>query len=1132
MRKKCISCTYKGIARRVLSIAVAVCLLSWVQVTEGLKNKVEIGFSQSSVISALRYLEKNTPLKFSYNRDDLERTAKFTIDKKVRTVEALLKEICNATGLEYKITEDMILVKPAAPPVTSKAEQQKEGDLQGIVKAATGELMPGVSVKVKGGSKGTLTSENGKFNLTGVPENAVLEVTFIGYEPLEVKATGYQDLNITMYASIKVLDQVVVVGYGTQRKGNVTSAISSVKGEVIANMSTNNPIDALQGRVAGLTVTNGGGQPGAAADVRIRGLSTMGGHKPLYIIDGSPGDATYLSNNDIASIEVLKDGAAASIYGSSSANGVILITTKKGKKGVPVIDFNAYYGGVKPTGSYHMLDAEGYKSVLKMMYENAGRTLPAYVTKNTGVNTNWQDEIVRPGNAENYNLNLRGGGDYITYALSGDITNEKGTYIGSDFKKKTLRSRNEYKKGILTAEANLTYSETKATVPKFAVREAYFQSPLLPVLDPNEKYGYGLQVDGLPKYQNPMGADHYFQNSTSTQYFNANTRFTLALWKGLKFVTNLNLVNENDFAFSFRPAVRINANDGAVPYAYLYNQRSNYRERLMENLLYYDLVTGKHTLNLLAGYTAQERTNEWLDVTADGKTTVRTIQNGELVEKTVPGGFLDPSFVTVDGALGGTFGAGGSSTKYVRLSTLGRINYAYDNRYMVQLSIRRDGSSKFDAARHYGVFPSVALGWNMQKEDFMRGITWLDMLKLRASYGELGTEEALLPYDHLNLMVVDNTWAGGSVQGSGSTPWPGIIGQDLLGRELHWETSRSANVGFDFSLIHNSLSGSFNYFSNNTNGLLVTKEVPPSSGVNNPTLNVGKIRNRGWELEFTYSGGRKDALQYNFTGTLSSVKNEVTELANAGQTLYGTGLKFGADHYANQTRVGSEVGAFYLYEADGIFQSDADAANYKSKTGDRLQPAAKAGDIRFRDTNGDGVIDENDKTYQGSGFPKFEYGLNIGLNYKRIDFALFVQGVSGSKVYNGNRFELEGMDAGRNFLSTTLHAWTPQNTNTDMPRAVLGDPNRNARESTRFLESGNYVRLKTIQLGYTLPESLLSRFKIQKIRFYASGQNLFTITKYSGLDPEVARVSVLDTGLDRMQYPQNKKVLLGAQLSF
>ncbi|ASZ13580.1 TonB-dependent receptor [Chitinophaga pendula] len=1125
------SCKYRRMALRVCCMAATVLLLSWVQVTDGLKSKVNIGFQQSGVISILHYLEKNAQIRFSYNRDDLERTAKLTIDKKVRTVEELLKEISAATGLEFKIMQDMIWVKPVPTPAPSPKTATATPDITGTVKAASGELLPGVSVKVKGTSNGILTDVNGRFILKNVPDNAVLEISYIGFETTELPLKGRSELSITLSPSVKQLEQVVVVGYGTQRKGNVTSAISSVKGETVQNMATNNPIDALQGRVAGLTVTNAGGQPGAAADVRIRGVGTFGSHKPLYVIDGTPGDPYYLNNNDIASMEVLKDGAAAAIYGSTSANGVILITTKKGKKGPPLIEFNSYYSFVNPTRKYNLLDADGYKKVHKMMYENVGRTPPAFVTKQTGVNTNWQDEILQQGTAENYNINLRGGGDFINYALSGDITNEKGTYVGSGFKKKTVRSRNEYKKDFLTIEANITYSETRAEAHKFNPREAYFQSPLLPVFDPAEKYRYALQVDNLPKYQNPLAADHYLQGYTNTQYFNANVRLSAQLYRGLKFVSNLNFINANEFTYTFRPVVRINPNDGQTPYANLYNQRSNYRERLMENLLYYDLLKGKHSLNIMAGYTAQEQTNDWLNVTADGKTIVRTVVDGEIKEQVVPGGFLDPSFVTIDGAKGGTFGAGGSRNKYVRLSTLGRINYAYDDKYMLQFSVRRDGSSKFDMAYRYGIFPSVSAGWNIQREPFMAGIKWLDMLKLRASYGQLGNESALGFYDHQTLMYVDNTWLGGYVQGSGGTPWTGIIAQDLVERKLRWETSRSTNAGFDFALLNNRLSGAFNFFNNVTDGLLITKEVAPSSGLNNPVLNVGKIRNRGWELEVTYSEKKKN-WQYSITGVLSSVNNKVLSLANNGQTLYGTGLKFGSDHIANQTRAGKEIGAFYLYEADGIFQSDDAAANYKNKEGQPLQPAAKAGDIRFRDTNGDGVIDENDKSYQGAAFPSLEYGFNLSAACKGFDLALFFQGVAGNKIYNGNRFELEGMDAGRNFLNTTLNAWTPQNTNTDMPRAVLGDPNRNARESTRFLEKGDYLRLKTIQLGYTFSTALLKHIHVQRLRLYVGAQNILTFTKYSGLDPEIGRTAVLNSGLDRMQYPQNKKVMLGAQLSF
>jgi len=1136
MKKRTIPLNIMGIIRNFICLLLALSLLSWVQVAEGLKDKINVGFKNTSAVKVLAYLERNTRLKFSYNRDDLERMAPVSIDKKVRTVEELLNEITTVTNLQFKVTEDQILVKAVSAQTQTVTSMGKVADseVKGVVRAASGELLVGVSVKVLGTNKGVLTDVKGEFVIKGLPANAVLEISYIGYETKQVAVNGQQELTVSLGVSSKILDQVVVVGYGTQSRKNVSAAITSVKGEAIQSMATNNPVDALQGRVAGLSVTNTGGNPGAAADVKLRGVGTIGGHQPLYVIDGTPGNPFYLNNNDIASIEVLKDGAAASIYGSVSANGVILITTKKGRKGAPVIDFNAYYGTVTPTNKLKLLDANGYKTLHKMMYENAGKdpaSWPAYITKNTGVNTNWQDEVRRQGITENYNLNLRGGGDYFTYSLSGDIMNDKGTFIGSDFKKKTIRSRNEYKKGRLTAEANITYSETATQDYQFSLTDTYFQSPLLPIFDKNEKYGYALLVDELPKFQNPLAADHYWDTKSTTQYFNGNVRLGLQLWKGLRVVSNLNMVNANDFYYAFHPPFRSNQNDPEISYSYLENKRTNYRERLMENLLYYDVAFGKHSINVLAGYTAQEKTNNWMATTAEGKTIVRTVENGEIVETEVPGGFLDPNFNTINGGTGGTFGNTGTRNKYIRLSTLGRINYSYDDKYLLQMSVRRDGSSLFGRNRRYGVYPSISVGWNLQKEDFMQSVTWLDMLKLRASYGELGNEGGLKNYDHQALIFTYNDYTGGYVQGSGGTSWPGSAAWNLENRDLQWETSKSTNIGVDFAILRNRLSGAFNYFNNKTDGLLITKEVPPSAGVNDPILNVGKIQNRGWELEVTYSNKTND-LGYNVTGVLSSTKNKVLSLANEGQSLSGVGLKYGSSHIANQTRVGKEVGAFYLYETDGIFQSDAEVQSYKNKAGDLLQPDASAGDIRFRDTNGDGVIDDNDKTYQGSGFPKLEYGFNIGVQYKGFDLALFVQGVAGNKIYNGNRFEFEGMDAGRNFSTNTLNAWTPQHKNTDVPRAVLGDPNINARESTRFLENGNYLRLKTVQLGYTFPKHLLNSIKVERVRLYISGQNLLTFTKYTGIDPEIGVADVLNTGVDRMIYPQNKKVMVGVQLTF
>ncbi|WP_316817117.1 TonB-dependent receptor [Pedobacter nyackensis] len=991
----------------------------------------------------------------------------------------------------------------------------------------------GVSVKIKGTSIGTASDASGRFVIKASGTD-ILVFSAIGFTTQEVTAIPGKEMSIKLLMDTKGLEEIVVVGYGTQKRSNLTSAVSSVSGEKLGKVASNNPVNALQGRVAGLSVSSPGGNPGQSSDVRLRGIGTFGVHQPLYIIDGVPGDPYYLSSNDVASVEVLKDGAAASIYGSNSANGVILITTKKGKKGAPIIDFSAAYSTVKPTDKYSFLDADGYKKLHNMMYTNAEvdpADFPAYIAKTSSVNTNWQDLINRTGVSQNYNVGLSGGGDYLTYALSGDLTDDKGTFIGSNFNKKSVKSRNDFTKGILNVSSNIIYTETITEAAKFNLKDSYFQSPLLPVFDSNEKYGYALTIDDLPKFQNPIGTDHFMDVNSKTRYLAGNVKFNLKLYKGLSYTANLSYINAQTDDYSHNPSFRSNANDPEVSYPNVFNRTSNYKERLMEHLLNYDLDIEKHSFKLLAGYTAQEKTNRFLSASVDGKTIIRTVVNGRIVETEVPGGFRNPDFNTITAGLGGTFNAAGSNNKYVRLSTLARLNYAYDNKYLLQVSVRRDGSSVFGEGRRYGVFPSVSVGWNMNKESFLQDVTWLNNLKLRASYGELGNEGALGYYDHQALITTSNTWAGGYVQGSGGTPWPGSASYTLLNRDLQWETIKSKNLGLDFGLFNSSLTGSLNYYENVTDGLLITKEVPPSAGLRDPILNVGKISNKGLELETNYHFTKND-WNFDLGGAFSLLKNKVVSLANSNQVLFGTGLRFGTDHIPTQTIVGKEIGAFYLYEADGIFQSDAEAANYKNAEGDVLQPEAMAGDIKFRDTNGDGTIDEKDKTYQGSGFAKYEYSLNLGVSFKNFDLSLFWQGVGGNKLYNGNRFELEGMDAGRNFLSSTLNAWTPQNTNTDMPRAVLGDPNRNARESTRFLENGAYLRLKLVQLGYTLPQDLLKKMKFSKLRVYLSGQNLITLTKYSGLDPEVGTFSALDTGVDRMLYPQNKRLLAGVQLTF
>lgn len=492
---------------------------------------------------------------------------------------------------------------------------------------------------------------------------------------------------------------------------------------------------------------------------------------------------------------------------------------------------------------------------------------------------------------------------------------------------------------------------------------------------------------------------------------------------------------------------------------------------------------------------------------------------------------MDSSFTTIDAGKGGTYTGEGTKYTYNRASFFGRINYNFNNRYLIQATMRYDGSSKFGKNNRWGAFPSIAVGWRISEEKFFPKNSFINNLKFRASWGRLGNENALGYYDFQALISSYNTYYGGYVQGNGSNPWAGAIAWNMERNDLKWETTDTKNIGFDYGMFNNRLTGSINYYINQTEDLLITKKLSPSAGYENPILNVGKIRNRGFELELNWNDKVKD-FEYGIGFNLSTTHNEVVSLADEGQALYCTGLVYGTDYTPAYATEGKPISAFYLYRTDGIFQSDAEAAAYVNADGERLQPNAKAGDIRFKDINGDGVLDESDREYCGTGIPKLEANLNLSAAWKGFDLTLSFGSAWGHKLFNGNRYFYESMQTPGQMLTSVLDAWTPTNTDTDMPRAVLNDPNKNARESDRFLENGNFVRLRQAQLGYTLPTNILKKVYIEKLRFYVSGENLFTITKYSGTDPEFSRSSPLDTGIDRYIFPFTRSFTVGAQLTF
>lgn len=1008
--------------------------------------------------------------------------------------------------------------------------------LKGSVFDNANEPLVGANIQIKGTQTGTLADIDGGFQLDVLP-NQTLIVSFVGYKMQEIPVNGRKSIKVVLTEDSQLLNETVVVGYGTMKKSDLTGAISSVDVNDLSKRATTNPAEALQGKIAGVNVQKSGGNAGSGVRVKIRGVKSFGSNEPLYIIDGFPGDINSVNPSDIESMEVLKDGAAAAIYGSVAANGVIIVTTKSGKKGDIKVDFNTYLSFSSVDKKLDMLDAKGYVKVHKQMYENFYKdegkpvTYPEYITNPGDVNTDWQKEAFRNSFSQNYMVGVRGGGDAARFSMSYNHADDEGTIIGNDFKLDNARMKVDFSKYIFDVDANIGIKATSNNQPKFQLKEMYMISPLVPVYDENNKYGFGLtNFKDIPNNRNVIADDHFRTRSNKTKEYNANISVNVNITDWLKFKTAYSFRGANNLSTSHYPDYIA---DVKAPNEYpFYSEYASYwQSQVFDNTLSIDKQIKKSSINAMVGASITREISTWHEVGAEGKKTEYSVVDGKLVTTVRPGGFLDPNFQTINAGTGGTFYGSGSKYEYNRASFFGRVNYSYDSRYLFQATLRYDGSSKFGSESRWGFFPSVALGWRINQESFFPETDVISNLKLRASWGRLGNEGALGYYDFLALINTYNNMFMGYVQGSGENPWPGSIAPGLENRNLKWETTDTKNIGLDYGFLDNRLYGSFNYYYNKTNDLLITKVLPPSAGLYDPILNVGKIKNSGVEIEVNWNDKIRD-FQYNVGFNLTTINNKVLELASPDQVLTGEGLKYGTEHFPTQTRVGKTIGGFYLYKTDGIFQSMDEVNAHVNKDGDLIQPNAKPGDIRFADINGDGAINEEDKEYCGAGIPKVEANLSLGASYKGFDFSVVFGSAWGHKIYNGNRYFYEGMASGSNFLKSSLKAWTPENTNTDVPRAVLQDKNGNARESDRFLENGNFLRMRQLQLGYTLPSQLTKKAWIESLRVYVSGENLWTWTNYSGIDPEFSRASVLNSGIDNLIYPFNRTYVVGLQVVF
>lgn len=1052
------------------------------------------------------------------------------------------------TTIKYKERTLPILVLLLCLTLPLHVWGQKQ-TVTGTVTEQNGDPAIGATIMEKGTTNGTTTDIEGNFTINVSP-SATLVISYVGYDTQEIKIDGRTHYDITIKENNQILDEVVVVGYGTMKKSDMTGAISSVNGSDLAKRTTTNPAEALQGKIAGVNITKAGGNAGAGVSVKIRGVKTFGDNEPLYIIDGFPGDINAVNPQDIQSLEVLKDGAAAAIYGSVAANGVVLITTKSGSKGDVKVDFSTYLSWTSIANRLEMLDADEYKQVHKQMYDNWNShvanykenyggddwknsllNLPDYITQDTGIDTDWQNAMTRTGLSQNYMISVRGGSDIARFSVSYNHAEDKGIFLGNDYRQDNARLKVNATKYIFDLEANMAFKYTKSEQPQYQIKEMYAISPLVPIYDDTREYGFGLtDFNGLPNNRNVMADNYYRQSEARYYHTTANAAITMRFTPWLNYKISYAYRGEHERDLYHTPTY---VSDVRSKQEYPENDETSayWEEQVLENVLSFNKDFGKHSLQAVLGQSTQARKYTWNSVGVVGKTTVYKVEDGNLVTNEVPGGFLDENFTTIGAGTGGTYYGDGSAWKYRRVSVFGRVNYNFDDRYLFQATVRRDGSSKFGSKNRWGTFPSFAVGWRISQEDFFPRDVALSNLKLRASWGKLGNENALGYYDFLALISTYNTKYQGYVQGNGDNAWTGSIARALENRSLKWETTETTNIGVDYGFLNNHINGSVNWYYNKTSDLLIYKVLPYSSGLENPILNVGKMRNSGIEFEINYQDS-KAGWDYSFGLNLATTSNKVLDLADEGQVLYGEGLKFGTEHFPTQTTVGKPIGTFMLYKTDGLFQSNEEARNYVNSDGERLQPLAEAGDIKFIDVNGDGVIDDGDKVDCGSGIPKLEVNLNFSVSWKGFDLSGVLGSVWGHKLYNGNLYFYESMNAGSNFLKSTLNAWTPANTDTTVPRAIFNDPNGNLKESDRFLENGNFVRLRQIQLGYTIPANITRKAFIENLRIYFSADNLFTITGYKGIDPEFSRASVLNTGIDKLIYPFTRSFTVGAQVSF
>ena len=1062
-------------------------------------------------------------------------------------------------------------------PLSSLAQNIQ---LTGTVTDTTGETVIGASVLEKGTTNGVITNIDGNFSLNVSPK-AIIVISYVGYTTQEIPLNGAKNIKVVLREDTEMLEEVVVIGYGTMKKSDMTGAISSVDVEELSKRTTTNPAEALQGKIAGVNIMKAGGNAGAGVQVKIRGVKTFGDNEPLYIIDGFPGDINAVNPQDIQAMEVLKDGAAAAIYGSVAANGVIIVTTKNGKKGETKIDFSAYVSMTNVAKKLDLLNAEQYKKVHTQMYENWNAhvinhksqcdpkgngawekqilELEPYMTKNTGIDTDWQDAMMRTGLSQNYMFSVRGGSENAQYSVSYNHADDKGIFLGNDYRQDNARLKLHMSKYIFDIDANMAFKFTDSKQPEYQLKEMYMISPLVPIYNENEEYGFGLtNFDNLPNNRNVMADQHYEKSTDKKYHTTANVALTANFTKWLSFKISYAYRGEHQRQTYHTPAY-ISDVKAKRDYPYHSETTAYWEEHVWENVLSFNKAFGKHSVNAVAGTSTMARKYTWNSVGVEGKSTTYKVEDGQLVIGEQPGGFLDPGFSTIGAGAGGTYDGDGTKWDYRRVSFFGRVNYNYNDRYLIQATVRSDGSSKFGADNRWGFFPSIAVGWRISEEEFFpKGIA-LNNLKLRASWGRLGNENALGYYDFLALISTYNTKYQGYVKGNGDNAWAGSIARGLENRSLKWETTDTKNIGLDFGFFNQRLTISPEFYINRSSNLLLNAKLPTSSGYNSMVINAGETENKGIDLTINSTNITNKNFTWNTSITLSHNKNSVKKLTGEDVQLWEA--NFGYSQNTHIIGVNQPLGQMYGYVTDGLYQVsdfDYDAATKTYTLKDGVPYAGEKGNVKpgmwkFKNIDGskDNKITEADKTVIGNAYPKIYGGINNTFTYKDFDLSIFLTYSIGNDVFNATKLtNTKTALQNKNVLAVadSKHRWVLVNKAGDLitDPQEMADINKGKTVAAIYdneagdtyihswaVEDGSFLKLSNITLGYTFPKKMIRKVGLSKLRLYATGSNLLTWTKYSGFDPEVSTMgNGLTPGVDFGAYPRSRAFVFGINLAF